>query len=206
MTQRSRPSRSAARKTFGSRNSREPRSSTGFPAYGCHVRPESTLVASACACRPSPSTLVYTATSGGPHVGTGAAPNPEVFPWSTTTEPEKTCSPARYGSATGCSVHVSRSGLVAWPQLMLPQSAPSGLYWKKRWYSPSTNTSPLGSFIQLRAGVKWNRGRYGSLLTPDPIGLQIDERTTGGHATSSRPPSGAASRPSSIRTPAAPSS
>jgi hypothetical protein len=45
---------------------------------------------------------------------------------------------------------------------MLPQALPSGLYWKNRWYSPSYQTSPLGSFIQLRAGVKWKVGRMGS--------------------------------------------
>ena len=75
-----------------------------------------------------------------------------------TTEPDQICSPGRCGIATGCSVQCRKSGLDAWPQLMCPQSDPCGLCWKKTCQMPLTKTSPLGSFIQLRAGVKWNAG------------------------------------------------
>ncbi len=41
----------AYQKTFGSRNSADPMSSTGLPTYFVQVRPRSRLYASACACR-----------------------------------------------------------------------------------------------------------------------------------------------------------
>ena len=72
---------------------------------------------------------MYIATRGGFFV----VPKPVLFVVSTTTEPENTPSLASNGIATGCSFQCTRSVLVAWPQDMLPQTLPSGLYWKKRW-------------------------------------------------------------------------
>jgi hypothetical protein len=68
---------------------------------------------------------VYIATRG----GFSAVPNPEVLSLSTTIEPEKMSDSASPGMASGCSVQCVRSVLVAWPQLMLPQRVPCGLYW-----------------------------------------------------------------------------
>jgi hypothetical protein len=33
------------------------------------------------------------------------------------------------------------------------------LFWKKRWYTPSWKTRPLGSFSQVSLAVKWMAGR-----------------------------------------------
>src|SRR5579885_1489705 len=54
------------------------------------------------------------------------------------------------------------SGLTAWAQCMSPQTAAFGLYWKNMWYRPFQKIGPSGSFIQLRAGSRWNCGRSGS--------------------------------------------
>lgn len=100
--------------------------------------------------------LVYTATSGGFFL----VPKPVVLFLSITTLPEKIISLSSWGMANGSCFQWTRSVLTAWPQDMLPQVLPSGLYWKNRWYRPLYQISPLGSFIQFWAGVKWNWGRY----------------------------------------------
>jgi hypothetical protein len=69
--------------------------------------------------------------------GASAVPKPDVLPWSTTTLPEKMSSVSSQAMATGCSVQCSKLREVAWPQDMLPQTLPYGLFWKKRWYKPS---------------------------------------------------------------------
>ncbi|MDI2020651.1 hypothetical protein PJL18_01160 [Paenarthrobacter nicotinovorans] len=99
--------------------------STGLPPYFCQVIPESALYARDCACVPLCSVpglkaLVYMATKA----GAPAVPKPEVLPWSTTTLPEKMSSVSLPAIATGCSVQRRRSGEVACPQDMLPQTLP----------------------------------------------------------------------------------
>ena len=85
--------------------------------------------------------------------GFSRVPKPLVLSLSMTALPEKTNSLSSAGMASGSSCQWTRSRLTAWPQEMLPQVLPDGLYWKKRWYSPLYQSKPLGSFIQFLAGV-----------------------------------------------------
>ena len=73
--------------------------------------------------------------------------------------PEKIISVSEQRSATGRWVQVARSSETAWPQDMFPQVLPKGLFWKNACQTPSWWMSPLGSFIQVASGVRWNCGR-----------------------------------------------
>src|SRR5437868_5278648 len=85
---------------------------TGLPAYSAHVRPPSVLYATH---SPRP-VLVYASTSG----GFSFVHQPDVFPWSTTADPENAQSPYRRGyRAMPSSSQRTRSRLTAWPQCML---------------------------------------------------------------------------------------
>ena len=61
--------------------------------------------------------------------GLSGLPRPEVFLVSMTAEPENTPYWEVCGIATSSSSQWTRSLETAWPQDMLPQSEPSGLYW-----------------------------------------------------------------------------
>ncbi len=61
--------------------------------------------------------------------GLSRVPKPLVLSLSTTMLPEKTNSWSSAGIATGSSRQCTRSPLTAWPQEMLPQVVPDGLYW-----------------------------------------------------------------------------
>ena len=117
--------------------------------------------------------------------GFSAVPKPLVFCSSTTTEPEKMSSIATpfssnvCGMASGCSSQCTRSVLVAWPQLMLPQRVPCGLCWKNRCHVPSSYTRPLGSFIQLRSGEKCRYGRYCSSAGEAAVAAPVSSALAG---------------------------
>src|SRR5690606_27570521 len=88
---------------------------------------------------------------------------PEVFSASWTILPEKISSVSEKGRATGRLDQFARSSETAWPQDMLPQVLPCGLFWKNACHMPLCRMRPLGSFIQVSSAVRWNLGRCTSV-------------------------------------------